>query len=757
MITPAFRMNIIKAVKAIIPADQLRNTSGLDEPKLFRGFCEELPNAYNSPQYFAWTISLINKLDASKPNVPTVQECVYAFFHPTAFITEKSMISTFQTNLRDGYWDKDPDGRTLARICFGLCMSVEDTNEVLLSYGMKTISWHRPEDLLFRYALKKRWSSQTFDDAIMLLKALEDTADASQPHPAFPPLPGTVCVNSAQMTLNNMAGFNRLLSASYQDVRAIVADLRQLSDRTIQSYSGAPRRELFRIARGLHGDLDLTEVYADGLGSCNKSRAQSAAYMLQEAAAFFPCPTPSSEKDALDFMTGMYKLYDCVLSGKPMTVASEQAELLGRLIYRSLSQNLQRAYRVPAAANASIDIARILNDLQSMHRISPVHVMQLTPAQRGLRRGFWHALLLSSPREIWNSFCADVTRMLSLQGWTIWDMNPSGETRQAILTDLRDIAGPPYRQPLSDLLRDLRHPGGIPPLTNQQALAEKEAYRKARQLPFSFISSKFRKMIVSMLSGFPQEIPLRHLAAMLECIASLSRDKLNMWAFQALSHLFQEALERLGFEQDQKERYEALWTRLTLEEREHLLLDVLARQTLSPRLPGDEMTQIFKVSGKNDRCSEPSRALLMLFALYAYHEGPDVQLSSIDSDAYQRLFDPELCRKSIQASLNRAWSQNNESEAQLDKLVFIQLIPDACKTARQALSQDASLIKRPPSELWQASLVKAALAHRKACRDQELIQLEKLAGSSAFLEYGGENVLFDVRLTAAAWHYWRKH
>lgn len=65
----------------------------------------------------------------------------------------------------DGFGDhfqNNPSGATIVRIGRELGMSTDDINSILSSYDRQTISFHRTDDLLFRYAEAKGWTYQRF-------------------------------------------------------------------------------------------------------------------------------------------------------------------------------------------------------------------------------------------------------------------------------------------------------------------------------------------------------------------------------------------------------------------------------------------------------------------------------------------------------------------------------------------------------------------------------------------------------------------
>ena len=684
------------------------------------------------------------------------------------------------------------DGRSIVRIGLGLRMSIDEINRVLLSYGKQTVTWHRVDDLLFRFAVEKGWTythfHSVYTDYLNYRAAVEtqaQTTDCVVPAPA--PLSPLVDDmerrrDSAYMTRFNRRKLEEMIRSTHEakDDIEICKMLHAYFIDTERMANGSPRRTLAKICRWAHGGFSLK--YASALleqeekstacfGACPESRATAAYQMLMEAAGD-PPGFPSSPKadeaccvvnkvietindlasglktaahpqypKGIDFCGG--RLYFSVLDQWRLDMVlsptfhndRETLKLIAECLYRDLPQEYQ----------ARDELRMMDGDSRTVNTEAVIKAAGIALNcdqkednpyfENALRRGTFHLLLCcgsSRARRMLNTTVRDALYCL---GWSEWEGNFPQDTASELISRIQEM-----------------------PIKEKENEAD-------------FCSGKLKKEVKNFFSQTAADKQ----EELFSRFSSLSPSEGRRWLSDYLDAKCNQALTVLSYESEQKQQFEIQWQLLDSEEKEYYLSNVLRKQYLTERDIQDPLSFTFSIvqtakksermrlketshdtKTKQARCyidlgkrnSEPSRNLILLMALV--HFG-----AVAEKDA--RSLTLPCCEKYISDCIKKAWSVGwhlSQTDDELDQTVETII--------QSALNQFIALNSRKTSEtlfsLWRSSLQIACEQYRSKCRDQEIKYLMR------FNQFGKKsrhllvcrNALFSAALMAGQWKYDRE-
>lgn len=664
------------------------------------------------------------------------------------------------------------DGRSIARIGMGLHMTAEEINGVLLTYGKNTISWYRVDDLLFRYALKKRWTYGRFEQVYGNYLVYRAGMEGGK-QPAIPMYPGMRVPkteqkrrDSACMTRYNMRALDKMLNTPDCGDDVLYKKLHALFIDTEQTANGAPRRALAKICRWPHGNfsadyawklLKLAPGEKTGFGECTALKASAAWQMLLEAAGRAPEALP--EDEACDRVNGVLSLLDDLCTGfktaahpplphgidfyggrdyvreldqwrLSMLLRPENAEnrqtlqLVAETLYRDLPQEYQAYDGISAPDGDSR-----LPDAERLVKAAGIALNRVDGRshswffESALRRGVFHLLVCCNSLRGRKLLSATVYRSLLLLGWRPWNGIVSKKGTYALIEKLvqlptapeEDLTGCPWstHREIKNLFSEY--------LTQEKYL---QAYRRFRLL-------------------FPAD-----------------RERLM---HEYLDIKCREALQMLRYSADQRETFMAQWVQLDLSAKDYCLTNNLRRQYLTERDVADPVS--FALSSvrqqvSNDkkkapmyielgkRSGEPGRNLILFMALVMF---------GYVAERDARSFTRESCERYISESIRSAWGtswQLSAEDGALDGAVEA-LIGDTVDRFRDLRAQRPDV---PLSSLWLTALAAACQEYRNRCREEETLAMAEYNRTrdrrSELLDT--RNALFSSTLMASQWKYGRE-
>ena len=184
-------------------------------------------------------------------------------------------------NKYDGFtkgFRTNPSGASIVRIGRELHMTIDEINNVLTSYDLQTISFHRTDDLLFRYAGAKGWPYQRF---------VAELGYDNRAQGALPELTGeNDNWDSAVATRRNRHYLQQLCDAVEPWSEHPYPTIIEVFQDSERNASGAPRRAMMRLlswfsADGYHAySAEDQHQYARS----RRGRGASVFHMLHEAA-----------------------------------------------------------------------------------------------------------------------------------------------------------------------------------------------------------------------------------------------------------------------------------------------------------------------------------------------------------------------------------------------------------------------------------------------------------------------------------------
>ncbi len=200
------------------------------------------------------------------------------------------------------YEREKPKGATIVQLCMGLGVSIDEVNMVLQSYGEQMISYHRADDLLYRYALAKGWSYNRFRRELLKPKLHEEVA--------------TTCAesmqeldsherNSAMLTIQNSNFLQWMLIQQESTVNPYEMFCNLTQDEKWSS-NGAVRRVFLRACgtmkqaqhevpdKEAHNDWVMKEVHHK-CTKCMSPHSKCSCIMMNEAAGY--SVTVKNDKD----------------------------------------------------------------------------------------------------------------------------------------------------------------------------------------------------------------------------------------------------------------------------------------------------------------------------------------------------------------------------------------------------------------------------------------------------------------------------
>ncbi len=690
--------------------------------------------------------------------------------------------------------DTEFDGRSIARIGLGLGMTVDEINRVLLSYGKQTITWHRVDDLLFRYAAEKGWTFAHFQRAYEQYLIYRADMEKKQTAGADTLAAGSTPIlpdagkrrDSAYMTRFNRRRLEDLLhaSAEAEDDAQVYQKLHAYFIDTERTASGAPRRALAKICRWAHGDFSLQYVselleQEDGgrvvFGECPDTKAMTAYQMMMEAAGETPaviqyaspeaaCATVNRVIRALNDLCGGVKTpshppfpqgiqylggraYFSALAKWPMdalllpeTIQDREAlSLIAECLYRDLPQEYQ-AYGEISAMDGDARHA----DVDMVIKAAGIALSRGTAwedsryFESALRRGVFHLLLCCNSSKARRILNKTVQEALCRLGWSNWDGLLSANVAQALVRKLRTL-----------------------PTEN----GEDDAGKSGSPV----CSGIIQKEVKSLFAQVEEERGERErLYARFEALRPQDRDA---WITAYLNQKFKKAMAVLDYTPVQAMAFQTQWQQLGTVEKEYCLVNLLRRQYITERdinepisfalnitrgwkaVPaGQKKHQKTRESGLyielGKRNSEPGRSLILLMALAHF---------GYVAESDPRSFTPQSCEKYISDCVKGAWGTSwllSQTDGGLDAAV-----ENLIRTAMEAFS---GLKKRNGGErlsvLWQEALGTACRDYRSICREREVRAVTRFnsvgKGNTALLE--NQNELFNSSLMAGQWKYDRE-
>ena len=688
--------------------------------------------------------------------------------------------------------DTEFDGRSIARIGLGLRMTVDEINRVLLSYGKQTITWHRVDDLLFRYAAEKGWTFAHFQRAYEqylvyradMEKKQQGGADtlAARSAPVLPDAGKRR--DSAYMTRFNRRRLEELLCTptEAEDDAQVYQKLHAYFIDTERTANGAPRRTLAKICRWAHGDFSLPYaaeyLEEEGrvvFGECPNTRAMTAYQMMMEAAGETPetiqyaspeaaCETVNRVIQALNDLCGGVKTsshppfpqgidycggqaYFSILAQWPLealllpkTIMDREAlSLIAECLYRDLPQEYQAYSEISAIDN---DVRHADTDqMIKAAGIALSHGPEWKDSlffESALRRGVFHLLLCCNSSKARRMLNKTVQDALCRLGWSKWDGLLSRKTAEALVQKLRAL-----------------------PIDFKADGTEKNGA--------AVCSGVIQKEMKSLFAQVGQDRAEREqLYARFQALRPADRDA---WILVYLEQKMKKALAVLGYTPEQAISFHAQWRQFSTAEKEYCLVNLLRRQYITERdinepisfvlnitqgwksgTEGNKTAHKTKEHGSyielSKRNSEPGRSLIVLMAVahFGYVAEKDVRSFSLQS-----------CKKYISECVKSAWGTSwllSQTDGDLDETVE--------NLIQAAMEEFAARKRGNPQErlsvLWQEALGTACRNYRNTCREREIQAMTRLnsigKGNMALLET--QNELFNTSLMAGQWKYDRE-
>ena len=685
------------------------------------------------------------------------------------------------------------DGRSIVRIGLGLRMTVEEMNLILLSYGKQTISWHRVDDLLFRYAVGKKWTygrfARVYEEYLAYRAQMEQkelTGGAENKGDGKPALlqSSEKRRDSAYMTRFNQQKLQSILNdpRGYGDDSQVYKTLHAYFIETEKTAGGAPRRAMAKICRWAHGDFSL--AYAahlldkeDGgkltFGECTDTKAQTAYQMVMEAAgedvSARKTPDPQDARErvnriirAVNDLCGGFKTashpplpegidlfggrtyFDALRQWKlPMLLTEgslrdgDALRLIAECLYRDLPQEYQALGEISQVDGdwRHADAEMILKAAGiAVNRTGDLNSNRFF--EGALRRGVFHLLLCcgsGKARRMLNETVADV---LKIFGFSVWDGNMDGRAAEELIEKLRALSPAP-----------------------QTADGEKKKG--------PFCSGVMQKEIKSFLS---QCAPGKAGDALYSRLESAGDGERKQWISAYLNKKGSKALSVLGYTPEQKQAFAAQWRLLTPEEREYCLFNILRPQYVTERdinepigftlnisrgwkksaadkegeKPRKRDARLYIELGK--RNSEPSRNLILLMALAMF---------GFVAEKDERGFTFESCERYISDCVKNAWGaawQLSETDDELDET--LETIMKNAFLTFSALKKDPAGADLP--DMWRRALTAACREYRAECRNSEIQAMGRAHAARSVQALRTRNRLFDTVLIAGQWKYDRE-
>lgn len=688
--------------------------------------------------------------------------------------------------------DTEFDGRSIVRIGLGLGMTVDEINRVLLSYSKQTITWHRVDDLLFRYAAEKKWTFAHFQRAYEQYLVYRADMEKMQTGGGDTLAAGSAPLlpdvgkrrDSAYMTRFNRRRLEDLLRASAQaeDDAQVYQKLHAYFIDTERTANGAPRRTLAKICRWAHGNFSLpyTADYLEEeghveFGECPNTRAMTAYQMMMEAAGETPetiqyaspeaaCAMVNRVIQALNDLCGGVKTsshppfpqgidycsgqsYFSALAKWPLeallppkTIEDKEAlSLIAECLYRDLPQEYQAYGEISAIDN---DVRHADTDqVIKAAGIALSHGPEWKDSlffESALRRGVFHLLLCCSSSKARRMLNKTVQDALCRLGWSKWDGLLQMKTTEAIVQKLRALP----TEPKAD---------------------------GAEKSGTAVCSGIIQKEVKSLFAQVAKDRAEREaLYALFQALRPAERDA---WISAYLNQKMKKALAILDYSPAQATAFQAQWQQFSIEGKEYCLVNLLRRQYITERDINEPISFVLNITqgwksgteGKktahktqehgsyielSKRNSEPGRSLIVLMALahFGYVAEKDVRSFSLQS-----------CKKYISECVKSAWGTSwllSQTDGDLDETVE--------SLIQAAMEEFAARKKRSAQErlsaLWQEALGTACRNYRNTCREREIQAMARYnsAGQGNLVLLEAQNELFNTSLMAGQWKYDRE-
>lgn len=494
----------------------------------------------------------------------TEEERLLFFCHPTdlpahlMYIREQA--NTAMNNYvgyRTAFRESSPNASSIVRVGLGLRMTVEEINSILLSYNLQTISWHRVDDMLLRYAVEKGWTYRTFTEVLESYRFYRNTTDAK----AIKQSDGTEnakASDSAYFTRMNQSRFSGIAAQSFIEHADIYKKLHALFASMERSSSGAPRRAFLRAIRFTQSSFSSYDLFdseseedVEGeetnrrlrLPKCPKAKVQASYYLVHEAAGI--AAADASYENARSAVNGIISAACDLLYFTGLYSSETVAEPEDQI---SISKQQQYQLHLLAVQQRRTLRQATLRDTDSCELI-------LRAISRDLPQGI-----------LFNSY-------------------PMHDRKERIIRQMIDIASTVQAPP---------HSG-----------AREESYRsslyrlllccglsKARRLLDEAVMNILRCMGLTIFPAIPTGSDAAQKARML--------------------------MRELGYTAEQQQQFSQYLTSLDETEIKAFTGNVLLAQAVTERSVKDQLSDILDIFDPSRRNSEPSRGFLMLIALYTY-------------------------------------------------------------------------------------------------------------------------------------------
>ena len=625
------------------------------------------------------------------------------------------------------------DGRSIVRIGLGLHMTADEVNQVLLSYGKQTVSWHRVDDLLYRYALGKGWSYDRFERVLqeyLSYRASEEKEMQQNLQPSEmgnPTFTGqtdqrtNLKEDSAYLTRFNRKKLEGLMhlpdtendAKIYKMLHAYFIETERMAD-------GAPRRCMAKLSRFAHGQFSAaytaellgreTSSY-EAFGDCPISRAIISYQMLMEAAgeqmSLQSQYRMNNPREASELVNRVIHVINDMSSGfkekeHPKLPWTEGQEI-GDEYFRSLKQwNLEMVLQPDTMKDSealSLTANCLYRDLPQEYRADP-----------RIRRGGDAGTVLDTDLIL---IATSIALNRQAHNWED-DLYFENALRQGVFHLLLCCGNSKARHILNMTIRD-----------TLVCLGWTESTLKIGK---------------TQIVTFPDEKMLQ-------------------------------ILEMLQYTAEQKYLFLKNWDEFVHEGKEACFNSNLRKQYITERDINEPVSGIMNTGNPvkkedkntdpnqdqmiseshielNKRNNEPSRALILFMALYMFG-------FAFEKD--ERSFTKDNCERFISDYIQYAWA----SSWQLSKLDD-QTDSTVDQIIDHTFSQYKQLQRQNPyekcSDRWLKALQTACREYRTECRDAEIRSMEryKTFDWSSEQILATQNELFLTSLTAGQWKYMRE-
>lgn len=603
----------------------------------------------------------------------------------------RAKANTFVNNnagFRTDFKSSMPSARSILNVGLSLHMTVDEINSALLSYSYQTISWHRVEDLLLRYAVAKGWLFTTLQGVmwdyhhnyLKSPKAAAVTAGKKAPANAGNGATREIAqalpdVNSAYLTRQNISIFYEEFVKAANDY-TVYERLHELFAPAERASNGAPRRVFLKMTRLLQGGFCRYIVFSPEVKDahfkrCRTSNVQSAHFMLYEAAGLTPPDVPP--KEAALRLTRVITAIDDLLH-EPSLQRDENAAR--PIAWFDAEAQAARAQQARAAQEESRLTPATLLDTVSCDLI-------LRTIDRNLPQELRYNLYAGGPKEQ-----PMRRRMLQIAG-SVQSVSPeSGPLEQSYRGSLFQLLLCCGCGDVRPLLAD-----GIRQVLSCFGFTVLEA---APESPGELVAAL----------GYPQE----QATALLNALENADEDK-----------------------------------------RRSVLQGVLLPQTVTKRSISDQLGQILDIFKPGRRNSEPSPGLLMLLAVYTFGYAVGSNRSAFTRDNAVRHVRNRLSAawSNVMPTDSTGKKAGSVTEGMYGSPLYaavVQLIHSAFDGLRENPPGDG-----PLAGPWLCALQTACRAYVAARRAEDLARIHSFLSCPSITTLSSSNPLSTVKIVSGGW------